>query len=117
MRSSDSRRAGLQTEMARFTDGSNPYSPPSDWMLPSKINPTTSRFLLNTGEPELPPMMSLEVAMLNGVEGLIRLSWLAASQLFGRANGSRPVARSNAPPIAVMGLTRLPFSPYPSTDP
>src|SRR2546430_5781125 len=112
MRSSDSSRAGVQTEMARFTDGSNPYSPPSDWMLPSKINPTTSRFLLNTGEPELPPMMSLEVAMLNGVAGLFRLFLLAASQPFGRGDGFRPAGRSYAAPITVTGRTHQPLLSY-----
>ena len=62
-------------------------------------------------------MMSLEVAMFNGVPRLIRLSWLATVQLCGSANGSRPVARSKAPPITVIGFTRWPFSSYPSTEP
>src|SRR5947208_3307129 len=36
-------------------------------MLPSKISPTISAFALMTGEPELPPMMSLVETKLNGV--------------------------------------------------
>ena len=72
---------------------------------------------MKAGEPELPPMMSLEEVMLKGVPGLMRRSWLATIQLFGSANGSRPVARSKAPPITVKGFTWWPFSSYPSTDP
>ncbi len=36
-------------------------------MLPSKIRPTISAFLLMTGLPELPPMMSAVQTKLNGV--------------------------------------------------
>ena len=37
-------------------------------MLPSKISPTSSPFRLMTGEPELPPMMSLVDTKSSGVE-------------------------------------------------
>src|SRR5947208_1203758 len=39
----------------------------SDWMLPSKMMPTSSALPLMTGLPELPPMMSAVQAKLNGV--------------------------------------------------
>src|SRR5213076_2582339 len=42
-------------------------SPDMNSMLPSKISPTSSRFLLSTGEPELPPMMSLADTKSRGV--------------------------------------------------
>src|SRR5437870_3173494 len=42
-------------------------SPDSDSMLLSKMSPTTSRSLLSTGEPELPPMMSFVEAKSSGV--------------------------------------------------
>jgi hypothetical protein len=46
-------------------------------MLPSKIRPTISPLALITGDPELPPMMSLVVTKLSGVArlSLSRPSW------------------------------------------
>ena len=32
--------------------GLKPYSPPSEWMLPSKIRPTTAPSRFTTGDPE-----------------------------------------------------------------
>ncbi len=58
------------TEIARLTDSSYSKLPTSDWMLPSKIRPTSSPFLLIVGEPLLPPMMSLVETKLNGVRRL-----------------------------------------------
>ena len=96
------------TATARLTLGSKPYSPPSDWMLPSKMSPTISPFWLMTGDPELPPMMSLVVQKSNGV---FRSSFgLALIHVAGRANGSRPVARSKAPAKLVSGAMKRPFS-------
>ena len=85
-------------------------------MLPSKISPTISPSLLNTGEPELPPMMSLVVQKSSGVE---RSSLVLAGedQLSGSLNGSRPVARSKAPPHRVIGSTWRPSSSQPFTAP
>jgi hypothetical protein len=37
-------------------------------MFPSKINPTTSPFRFIIGDPEFPPMISVVVTKLNGVE-------------------------------------------------
>src|SRR6266851_8948470 len=84
-------------------------------MFPSKTRPMISAFLLNTGEPELPPMMSLLEQKFIGVA---RLSFdLAAIQLLGRANGSFPVFRSKAPAMLVIGGTGFPFSIQPLTCP
>ena len=64
-------------------------------MLPSKIAPMTSPLALISGEPELPPMMSLVVEMSKTVSGL-RL-FFAAIQRGSRSNGGLPVARSYRP--------------------
>jgi hypothetical protein len=55
-------------------------------MLPSKINPTSSAFLLITGEPELPPMMSFVETKLNGV--FIDKTDFFSTQRFGSSNGN-----------------------------
>ena len=55
-------------------------------MLPSKIRPTISALRLITGEPELPPMMSLVVTKSSGVA---RSSLLAALQV-ARGQVERP---------------------------
>jgi len=39
-------------------------------MLPSKIRPTSSPFLLTTADPLLPPTMSFVLTKLKGVFGL-----------------------------------------------
>src|SRR5262245_7730900 len=78
--------AGELTDTARASSSVNAKSHTSDWMLPSKIRPTTSAFLLTTGLPELPPMMSLVETKLNDV---FRLSWLLrCTQRDGRSNGN-----------------------------
>lgn len=45
----------------------DPYSPTSDWMLPSNTMPTNSPARFTTGLPELPPMMSAVETKLHGV--------------------------------------------------
>src|SRR4051812_34188713 len=93
--------AALWTDTARLFDGSYAKSPLSEWMLPSKTTPTMRASRSMTGEPELPPMMSFVDEKSSGVD---RSSFgLASSQLFGSANGGRPVARSNAPANVVNG--------------
>jgi len=57
----------------------------SDWILPSKIRPTSSAFLLMTGLPELPPMMS---AVQTKLKGVLRSSvFLRSTQRGGRSKG------------------------------
>src|SRR6185437_2472818 len=60
-------------------------------MLPSNTAPITSPLASISGEPELPPMMSLVVEMSNTVVG-VSLS-LASTQRGSSLNGSSPVAR------------------------
>src|ERR1017187_3602355 len=55
------------TATARLVVPSYTKSPTNDSMLPSKISPTMSAFRLITGEPELPPIMSLVVTKSRGV--------------------------------------------------
>src|SRR6266404_3469263 len=65
--------ARASTEIERLIDSSYSKSPTIDWMLPSKINPTSSRFLFIVGEPLLPPVMSFVETKLNGVRRFINL--------------------------------------------
>src|SRR5579862_8994514 len=55
------------TATARLEVPSYTKSPTSDSMLPSNIRPTISALRLITGEPELPPMISLVVTKSSGV--------------------------------------------------
>src|SRR4051812_32789853 len=74
----------------------------SDWMLPSKMMPTTSPLVLTTGLPELPPMMSAVQIVFSGV--LRSIFDLLFIQLCGSLYGSLLpcfAACSNAPPIVV----------------
>ena len=69
-----------------------------------------------SGEPELPPMMSLVVTRSNGVVGVRRS--LAFSQDGGRSKGASPVARSKAPANSVKGAILRPSSVVqPRTEP
>ena len=77
-------------------------------MLPSNTRPTTSPLRLTTGEPELPPMMSLVVTKFIGTSS--RSLLFAASHDGGSSNGSAPVWRSNAPASVVNGPISAPFS-------
>ena len=77
-------------------------------MLPSNTSPTTSPRWFTTGEPELPPMMSLLVTKLNCTSGASLA--FAVSHDFGSANGSVPVWRAKAPAMVVNGPTRAPLS-------
>src|SRR6266404_9739301 len=87
-------------------------------MLPSKISPTNSPFLLIVGEPELPPMMSSVETKLNGV--FRSTADFFSSQRGGKLYGNSDlncVERSYRPPSVVKGETFLPFSIYPLTAP
>src|SRR4029450_4771496 len=69
-----------------------------------------------TGDPELPPMMSLVVTKSNGVVRVRRS--FAFSHEAGRSNGGSPVARVKAPPSSVNGGTWDPSSwVQPRTEP
>src|SRR5262249_49723364 len=83
-------------------------------MLPSKIIPTSSAFLLMTGLPELPPMMSAVQTKLSGV--LRSRLLLCFSHRGGRSNGGLfPCSFDHEyiPSKLVNGGTGLPFSMYP----
>jgi len=90
-----------------------PYSLPREGRLPSNIKPTTCASRSSTGEPELPPMMSLVVQKSRGVD---RSSLgLASSQLGARrTDRDRSTARrlrrsgSAAPPCHLPARTHAP---------
>src|SRR5688572_2599544 len=87
-------------------------------MLPSKIRPTISPFLLIVGEPELPPMMSSVETKLKGVARFT--ADFFSVQRGGRLYGNfwlNFAERSYKPPSVVNGAMRLPFSMYPFTAP
>src|SRR5258708_30542653 len=84
--------AAVETETVRFSFGSKKYSPPSEWILPSKMAPITSPLALIKGEPELPPMMSLSEETLNTV--LSSTLPLASTQRGASWNGGRPALLS-----------------------
>src|SRR5256885_8649005 len=87
-------------------------------MLPSKISPTSSPFLLIVGEPELPPMMSLVETKLNGVFRFTE--FFRSHQRCGRLYGNSCLCcseRAYRPPSVVNGGTFFPSSTYPSTAP
>src|SRR5258706_13674898 len=100
--------ASLDTATVRLTASSNQKSPARLSMLPSNTRPTISSFWLNTGDPELPPTMSLVVAKFSVTFGSI--AFLASSHDFGRSNGGAPVARSNAPLHVVNRVTVVPWA-------
>ena len=56
---------------------------------------------LIAGEPDEPPMVSVETDMFSTVSGSIRSR--AASSLGATSNGGAPVARSHRPPKVVNG--------------
>ena len=60
--------AGVWTATSRLVVSSYTYRPTRLSMLPSKTSPTSSPARLTIGDPELPPMMSLVVTKLSGVE-------------------------------------------------
>src|SRR5207249_8689178 len=80
--------------------------------------PTSSAFLLMTGLPEFPPIMSAVFTKFSGVFGLI--SFRCSNQLFGNANGGWFWWSSEclyAPPrVVVQGNCSVP-SWYPLTTP
>src|SRR5690348_14870365 len=87
-------------------------------MLPSKMSPTSSPARLTTGDPELPPMMSLVVTKSSGVEMSIwdhfstkrGVSWKGGLP-------SKPADRSNRPANVVLYGAFVPFIGYPFTLP
>src|SRR6185295_10188593 len=87
-------------------------------MLPSKMSPTSSPARLTTGDPELPPMMSLVVTVFIGVD---RSSVLRRSKYrFDSSNGgllSNEADRSYSPNSVVLGGAIVPFMGYPFTCP
>jgi hypothetical protein len=99
------------TEIARLTDSSKTKFPTSDWILPSKIKPTSSAFLLIAGEPELPPIMSLVETKLNGVFKPTTdfLSTHRGGRLYGNS-ALCSVDRAKSPPSVVNGVIFVPFS-------
>ena len=70
---------------------------------------------LTAGEPDEPPMVSVETAMSITAFGSIRS--LAANSLGATLNGSAPVARSHRPAKVVKAPNRWPGTSEPSTLP